>query len=355
MIDKVYYIKAYENDNEDILINKLKKLILDNNLFEFISRNDFTAIKSHFGESKSPGFVKPVFLKLFGDIVKEMDALPFLTETSTLYKGNRSDAVTHTSHAIEQGFTYDNTGLPIIMADGLLGDEEIEVDINGKFYDKINVASQIVKAQSMILVSHFTGHIVAGFGAALKNLGMGCVSKKGKMEQHSTSKPKVKKKNCTKCGLCIEWCPVDAITMNEESAKINKEICIGCGQCLTVCRFDAVAHNWKAANEDLQKKIVEHAWGVFNSKKDKLICINFLINISKDCDCMTNYSKMSPDIGILISKNPVAIDAASIDLIEKANGKSISELSYDIPYKVQIDYAEEIGFADSAYKLVIVD
>ncbi|MCP4134042.1 MAG: DUF362 domain-containing protein [bacterium] len=352
--EKVYFIPVSENTDEQTIAGSLKELVLSQGIFDYIDRNDFTAIKTHFGENKDLGFVKPSVFKSLGEIIKEKEARPFFTETATLYKGKRSDAVNHITLAHDHGFGFDQTGLPIIMADGLLGDEEVEVDIPGKIYSRVKIASLIVKCQSMVMVSHFTGHMIAGFGAALKNMGMGCASRRGKMEQHSTMKPKIKARPCTRCGTCIEWCPENAITMEEKSAVINKEICIGCGECLAVCRFDAVAYNWGATHEDIQKKIVEHAWGVAKANEGKIAYINFLTGISKDCDCMDKSASIAPDIGILVSRDPVAIDAASLDLVEEKSGKNLSDAAYDIPYKFQIDYARELGFGNPDYELVEV-
>jgi hypothetical protein len=240
------------------------------------------------------------------------------------------------------------------MADGLYGDEEIEVPIQGKLYKKVKLASLVVKAQAMVMVSHFTGHLATGFGAALKNMGMGCASRKGKMAQHSTAKPKVKMEACTKCGMCVKWCPEEAIAMTTEGAVIDSDKCIGCGQCLAVCRFDAVAYNWGATYEDLQKKVVEHAMGVAASKPGKILYINFLTRISKDCDCMPGFESIVPDIGVLIGLDPVALDAASLTLVEQHAGAALSSLAYDIPYRKQLEYAAELGFGNADYELVTV-
>ena len=147
-------------------------------------------------------------------------------------------------------------------------------------------------------------------------------------------------------------CPVEAISLGEKNVVIDRKKCLGCGQCLTVCRFEAVVYNWGATYETLQKKMTEHAWGVIRGKEKKVLFINFLTKISKDCDCMTTYENITDDIGVLISYDPVAIDAASIDLVEKYSGKKLSELAYDIPYMFQIDYAREIGFGNPDYELV---
>ena len=202
-------------------------------------------------------------------------------------------------------------------------------------------------------MSHFTGHLAAGFGATLKNLGMGCASRKGKLEQHSTAKPAIIKKKCTGCGTCEKWCPEKAITMNDDVARIDAKKCIGCGECLAMCRFDSVKFDWGATYEDLQKKVVEHAMGICSLFQGKCLFINVLTRISKDCDCMGHtFEKIVPDIGILISRDPVALDAASLDLVEKRAGKKLSQMTYDIPYHFQLDYAKELSFGNQDYELI---
>jgi len=351
-LSKVYFLKCDNNTPDELLANKLKTLIAEEGLFDCIGEKDMVAVKTHFGESDKSGYPRPVFLKRIGELLREKNALPFMTETSTLYKGNRDNAVIHIEHALRQGFGFENTGMSIIMSDGLYGDEEVEVAINGKLYKSVKLASLIVKSQALVCVSHFTGHMIAGFGAAIKNMGMGCASRKGKMVQHSTAKPQIMPEICTKCKQCVMWCPVQAITMGDDSAVIDSDKCIGCGECLAVCRFDAVKYNWGATFEELQKKIVEHALGVYKANEGKSVFINILTRISKDCDCMPKYENICDDIGILVSHDPVAIDAASLDLVEKFSGRNLPDIAYNIPYRYQIDYAREIGFGDPDYELV---
>ena len=140
--------------------------------------------------------------------------------------------------------------------------------------------------------------------------------------------------------------------MGENGAVIDQDKCIGCGECLAVCRFDAVSYNWGATYEELQKKVTEHAMGVYNLHEKSSIYINLLTRISKDCDCMTGYEELCSDIGIVISSDPVAADAASLDLVEKKLGKKLSEAGHDIPYRIQMEYAREIGFGDPDYELI---
>lgn len=355
MKEKVFFLKMKDKEEDQIVSARLAKAIEANDFFSFITAKDMVAIKTHFGETNTTGYVRPVYFEMMGKIVKEKKGIPFLTETSTLYRGRRTNAVEHIEFAYEQGFTFDNTGVPIIMADGLLGDNEVTVNIPGRLFSTVNIASLIVKSQALIVVSHFTGHLLSGFGAALKNMGMGCSSRKGKLLQHSTARPSIVKKKCTACGECIKWCPQDAISLVENKALIDKSKCIGCGECLAVCRFDAVNYNWSETYLNLQRKMIEHALGVYQHKEKKSIYINFLNRISKDCDCMGKTEIITPDIGVLISFDPVAADAASLDLVEEKAGLKLSKMAYDIPYKEQIDYARELGFGNPDYELIELD
>ncbi len=348
----VYFIPIKDQEPDDVIAKKLKRVLIEKEFLNFIEEKDFVAVKTHFGENKSKGYVRPVIFRMLADLIKKRKALPFLTETSTLYRGRRSNAVDHLELAYDHGFTYDKVKMPIIMADGILGDNEVSVKIKGKIYKEVNIALEIVKVQSMVVVSHFTGHIVAGFGAALKNLGMGCSSRMGKLIQHSTAQPSVKKDKCTGCKECERWCPTGAIKVKEGKAEIDENVCIGCGECLAVCRFDAIYYNWGETYENLQKKIVEHAMGVMELKKDKIIFINFLNRITKECDCMNKYEKITEDIGVLISYDPVAIDSASFELVEEKSGKELKDMSFDIPNRVQLDYSEELNFGSKDYNLI---
>ncbi len=355
MAEKVYFIKTGDEENISDVLERFESILKRSELLDFINAKDFVAVKTHFGEKKINGFVRPEFLRSLGQIITEKGGTPFLTETSTLYRGGRSNAVDHINLADDHGFTIADTGMPVIMADGLYGDEEVEVKIPGKIYKKVNIASLLAKVQALVVVTHFTGHIVSGFGGALKNIGMGLSSRRGKMIQHSTSKPVIKRKKCTACGECIKWCPVSAIEFVEGKAQIDKKMCIGCGECLAVCRFDAVVYNWSESYEKLQKKITEHAMGVSEIMGGRELYLNFLTNISKDCDCMGTYEKVTPDIGILISRDPVAIDSASLHLVEERSGKPFSELSHNIPYKVQLDHSSRIGFGTTEFEIIELD
>ncbi len=347
----VYFIKAEELDDKQLSAG-ISELLNRENLLDFIEPEDITAIKTHFGEKGSNGYIRPEILAETGKLVKQKGSRTFLTETSTLYRHSRANAIDHIELAYEHGFTYEKTGMPIIMSDGLLGNEEVKIEIPGKIYKEVGVASAVPRVQNLITFSHFTGHILAGFGAAMKNLGMGLTGRRGKMVQHSTSKPSIKVSKCRKCGECIKWCPEDAIYEDRE-IKIKRKKCIGCGECLTACRFDAIGYNWSESFEILQQKIVEHAMGVVKAVgRERVLFINVLTRITKNCDCMEGYEQIVPDIGVLISKDPVAIDAASIDLVEKALGAELSTVAHDVPYKTQVEYGHELGFGSKEYRLI---
>ncbi len=350
----IFFVKL---PGKSTLVERIQAMqkILDHIDFEKkISPKDKVAIKTHVGEVNNTTHISPDLVKLVVSKIKESDADPFLTETSTLYAGQRSDAITHILHAYKHGFTYQKVGAPFIMADGLLGNAEIEVEIPGILYKKVNIARDAVLADAMVVLSHPTGHIVAGFGAAIKNIGMGLCSKKGKLQQHSSIKPFIKEDQCTFCGKCMIWCPELAIVEKNEKAFIIEEKCIGCGECLSICKFGAVRFNWGIQSEELQKGMAEYALGVMMSKKGKAIFINVLTDMTRECDCMNIKQKpIIPDIGILASCDPVAIDQATLDLTRKRNGKDIGRISYEnLNPEIQLEHAEKIGLGLRKYKLI---
>lgn len=331
---------------------------------------DLVAIKLHFGEKGSTAFVRPLFLRKLVEKVRESGAKPFLTDTNTLYLGSRSNAVDHTVCALTNGFAYPVVEAPVLIADGLKGKDQVKIETNLKHFREIYIGSLIYQADKLLVVSHFKGHGVTGFGGALKNVGMGCSSRLGKLHMHSKVKPAVTRKKCQACGECMKWCPSQAITLVEGRAQIDPEKCIGCGQCIINCSYGAIKINWNESSRNVQEKIVEYCYGLLKLRNLPAAYISFLTDISPNCDCCGyNDQAVVPDIGVLASFDPIAIDQAAVDLVNKATGVAGSALKENfapgrdkfrdlfpqIDWNIQLDYGEELGLGTRKYCLIKVE
>lgn len=334
-----------------------------------IKENDLVAVKLHFGEKGNTAFINPVYVRQLVDKVKNYGGKPFLTDSNTLYKGSRSNGVDHLITAIENGFAYSVVNAPIVISDGIYSKDSTEVSINKKHFDSVKISSNISRADSMIVMSHFKGHEIAGFGGAIKNLAMGCAPAAGKQQQHSTVQPKVEAK-CRACQACIKNCPEEAITMVDGSAYINPEKCIGCGECVSMCTFDVINPQWGTDMDAFIERMTEYAYGAFEPKKNKIAFINFVINVTPLCDCVPwSDAPIVPDIGILASFDPIAIDKASFDLVNSQIGHSSSALgdcgcglhAGEDKFKalhpetrgdLQLKYGEELGMGSTDYELI---
>jgi uncharacterized Fe-S center protein len=365
MKSNVYFIDFRTSPKENIF-EKLGKLIDAAGISSTIKKRDLVALKLHFGELGNAAYIRPVFLRKIVDSVKNLGGIPFLTDANTLYAGTRSDAPNHLSTAIQNGFAYAVVDAPLVIADGLRGKSETTISINQKRFKEVYIGTEIVQADALISVAHFKGHELSGFGGTIKNLGMGCASRKGKMAQHSTVTPKVVKKKCIGCGDCIDHCAQHAIALEKKKAAIHPEKCIGCGECILICPNSAIQIQWNQSIPVFLENMVEYTLGVLKGKEKKSLFINFITNVSPACDCYGyNDAPIVKDIGILASDDPVAIDQASVDLVNQEQALPGSCLTTNVhagedkfkgiypkvDWKIQLEYAQTLGLGNRDYDL----
>lgn len=366
MPSDVYFINLKATEAESAMPTKISKLIDAAHLTDFINAKDLIAIKAHFGEKGNTTFIPPWHFRPLIEKIRAKGATPFVTDTNTLYIGTRKNAARHLVQAIEHGFVYEVLGAPVIIADGLRGNNYAAIKINKKQFKTVKIARDIVDADGMIVVSHFKGHINTGFGGAIKNLAMGCAPAAGKIEQHS-ARPQTDPAKCTGCGTCTQVCPQDAITLIDGKASVDSKLCIGCGECISHCPSKAMELNWETELPPFMERLVEYAFGAIANKKGKVGFINFVINVTPDCDCLGWSDRvLVPDVGILASTDPVAIDKASYDLVNQQIGfqNSILKKSHapgqdkfkgfndKLCGEIQFSYGEKIGLGHAEYNLI---
>ena len=355
------------------LLDKLKKLCISAGIKKIDMNGKFVAIKMHFGELGNMAFLRPQYAKVVADIVKEQGGFPFLTDCNTLYPGSRKHALEHMTCANLNGFNPTTTGCQIIIGDGLRGTDEIEVPVkNAEVLKTAKIGRAIMDADVFISLAHFKGHEMTGFGGAIKNIGMGCGSRAGKMEQHSSGKVVVNEESCRGCRRCAKECGSGAITYVNNKAHIDKNICKGCGRCIGACAFDAISNEQWDAGDILDRKMAEYAQAVCQDRP--CFHINMAMDISPNCDCHgDNDAPILPNIGMFASFDPVAVDQACVDACQKQQPMSNSQLgdnlakpdwhhhhdhfmdsNPNVHWKETLEHAEKIGLGTRDYELVTV-
>ena len=328
----------------------ISELLEVTDLGKIISPDDLVALKLHFGEKGNRGYIKPRFITPLAEKVKSLKGRPFLTDTNTIYRGERDNAFSHLQIAEAHGFG--DCGVPLIIADGLRGTDYVKIKVNGRHFKEVKIASSIFYANVLIGIAHFKGHVLTGFGGCLKNIGMGCASRVGKYTMHAGILPKFDAAKCIGCGDCVQRCPGNALEIRDKKLKITPAKCIGCGECISVCQQGAWSIPWDDSPRKVQEKMVEYASATLQNKR--AIFINFLNFITKDCDCLeTDAGPLIEDIGVVAGFDPVAIDQASVDLVNQQAGKDLFlGVHPEADWRFQLDYAEELGLGAKDYELV---
>ena len=353
------------------LLEKLRRLCLAAGIRDIDMDGKFVAIKMHFGELGNMAFLRPNYARVVADLVKEQGGLPFLTDCNTLYPGSRKNALEHLDCANMNGFNTITTGCQIIIADGLRGTDELEVPVpGGEYCQTAKIGRAVMDADIFISLNHFKGHECTGFGGAIKNIGMGCGSRAGKMEQHSDGKPAIQPGLCRGCGRCAKECGSNAIHFDwEHKAYIDYDQCKGCGRCIGACSFDAVYSPDDSANYALDCKMAEYALAVCHGRP--CFHISLVQDISPNCDCHgENDAPILPDIGMFASFDPVALDQACVDACLAAAPLPNSQLGDNlatpgwncrhdnfmdsnpsVEYRAQMEHAEKLGLGSRQYQL----
>ena len=367
MASKVYFADLRADMHEN-LQQKLTRLMKTAGMGDIDFQDKFVAIKLHFGEPGNLAFLRPNWARTVADFVKERGGKPFLTDCNTLYVGGRKNALDHMDSAMLNGFNPMTTGCQIIIADGLKGSDEVEVPVAGGEYVKnAKIGRAVMDADVFISLTHFKGHEEAGFGGCLKNIGMGCGSRAGKMEQHNAGKPHVAQKHCIGCGQCRKICAHGAPIIENGKAHIDHDRCVGCGRCIAVCPKDAVRIDWDETTTNLNCKIAEYTKAVVDGRP--CFHISLVIDVSPNCDCHAeNDMAIVPNVGMFASFDPVALDMACVDAVnaqtplrgsaaDDEHAKAhvhdhFQRLHPDTNWRSCLAHGEKIGIGTREYELI---
>ena len=365
---KVYFTDMRTESMGKNLLQKLETLIRAAGIEKINFENQYTAIKLHFGEPGNLAFLRPNYAKVVADVVKSLGGKPFLTDCNTLYVGGRKNALDHLDSAYVNGFSPFSTGCHVIIADGLKGTDECLVPLeDGEYVKEAKIGRAIMDADVFISLNHFKGHEMAGFGGALKNIGMGCGSRAGKMEMHSAGKPEVNQEPCIGCGRCSRICAHEATVVTNRKATIDREKCVGCGRCIGVCPTDAIHSLYDISNTVMNKKVAEYTKAVLDGRPH--FHISLVIDVSPFCDCHgENDVAIVPDVGMFASFDPVALDVACADAVNRQPAMQNSLLAkHDhecddhfkaigptTDWRSAVEHAEKLGIGTQQYELITV-
>lgn len=370
---KVYFTDFHTEAFGDGLPTKLKKLIRKSGIESLDLDGKFVAIKMHFGELGNISYLRPNYARAVVDVVKELGGKPFLTDCNTMYPGSRKNALEHLYCAWENGFTPLTVGCPVLIGDGLKGTDDIAVPVeNGEYVKEALIGRTVMDADVFISLTHFKGHEMAGFGGAIKNIGMGCGSRAGKKDQHSSGKPHIEEALCRGCKKCQKECANQGLVFIEETKKMSVDAshCVGCGRCLGACNFDAIAFDNDNAVTLLNYKMAEYTKAVLSGRPN--FHISLVVDVSPNCDCHgENDVPILPNIGMFASFDPLALDQACADACLAAEPMPGSQLAKHLAdphfenhhdhfknstpeseWQSCLSHAEKIGLGSRSYELI---
>ncbi len=354
----------------DSLPSKLDRLVRAAGIESIDMEKKFVAIKMHFGELGNLAFLRPNYAKVIADIVKEKGGMPYLTDCNTLYPGSRKNALEHMDCANLNGFNTTTTGCQIIIGDGLKGTDDVEIPIHGEYIETAKIGRAVADCDVLITLTHFKGHEVTGIGGAIKNLAMGCASRRGKMEMHSNGIVHLDDDKCIGCGRCLKACAQGALSIVDRKAVVDESKCVGCGKCIGHCTKDALFAAYDEDGGIVDCKMVEYAAAVVKDRP--CFHVSIICDVSPYCDCTAgNDVPIVPNVGILASFDPYALDKACIDLVQKQQMMPGSRL-YDnacgkrptdyfacsqpgTRWQAHFEHIQKMGFGDGSYDLINVN
>lgn len=362
---EIYFASARSEDfsYQASMVAKLEKMLSKMKLSRYIAKGDYVAIKTHFGSEGGHRIVRPIFLRKVVEAVKAVGGKPFVTDTV------RIEGLDYLETANLEGINHLSVGCPVVLADGLFGKNSQKVKA-GKILGEIGIASEIYDSDAMVVVTHCKGHIQAGYGGAIKNLAMGAIpghARKGEPERSRIHGIETQlewdAEKCELCGECVEICDHDALTMSDK-IEIDHFKCHKCRRCVEVCENDALT--LPIREDEFQMAMAEAAKAALDTfEEGKVVFINFIMEVMPHCDCHPHSDvPVINDQGILMCDDIVAIDKASLDMIENAArlpdskaeniGREVGlfkGLTGRDPY-VHVNHAAKLGSGKREYKLV---
>jgi uncharacterized Fe-S center protein len=383
---KVYFTDRQARPDYN-MIDKLEHVFKELSLDKEIKGGDKVMVKTHFGQWGNTNYLRPAYARKIVDLVRAAGGEPFVAETTGLgyggggTYGGRTTAPEYLGMGTLHGYTEASVGAPLIMADGYWGTDVYDIEINGDHVKSVDVAAALLDCDKVIVLTHAKGHGLGGLGGTIKNLGIGLVGKRGKAAMHFMGDIKIDPEKCLgpECSKCLKVCPTRCITMNEK-AEVDDSKCIACHHCVSVCskiEAKAATMSWRP-NHEQGSIFVENTVGVINSiGAEKFYYINLAIDISDKCDCWNvGAPLLVHDIGIFGSRDPLAIDQATLQAIKDAPANPDSPAG-DIECGAckfamvhackdpetgeileladrQLEHAEKMGLGSREYELVTV-